>query len=94
MQLKSVGKGGRRLLKSLLERSKLCYLKAGWDRSGANMLDAGLEKATQTHGTFLFFKNTFPLIAFYPQKQNFPLRNNVAEEVKVDHLEGFFGPIS
>ena len=56
MQLKSVGKGGRRLLKSLLERSKLCYLKAGWDRSGANMLDAGLEKATQTHGTFLFSK--------------------------------------
>ena len=44
MQLKSVGKGGRRLFKSLLLRSKLVYLKAGWDQSGANMLDAGLEK--------------------------------------------------
>ena len=45
MLLKSVGKGGRRLLRSLLERSKLGYLKAGWDRSGANMLVTGLEKA-------------------------------------------------
>ena len=45
MLLKSVGKGGRRLLRSLLERSKLAYLKAGWGRSGANMLAAGLEKA-------------------------------------------------
>ena len=45
MLLKSVGKGGRRLLRSLLERSKLAYLKAGWGRSGANMLVAGLEKA-------------------------------------------------
>ena len=45
MLLKSVGKGGRRLLRSLLERSKLTYLKAGWGRNGANMLAAGLEKA-------------------------------------------------
>ena len=56
MQLKSVGKGGRRLLKSLLERSKLCYLKAGWDRSGANMLATGLEKATDTWDFFLLQK--------------------------------------
>ena len=51
IQLKSVGKGGRRLLKSLLLRSKLVYLKAGWDQSGANMLDAGLEKTTDSNLT-------------------------------------------
>ena len=51
MQLKSVGKGGRRLFKSLLLRSKLVYLKAGWDQSGANMLDAGLEKTTDSNLT-------------------------------------------
>ena len=51
MQLKSVGKGGRRLFKSLLLRSKLVYLNAGWDQSGANMLDAGLEKTTNSNLT-------------------------------------------
>ena len=51
MQLKSVGKGGRRLFKSLLLRSKLVYLKAGWDQIGANMLDAGLEKTTDSNLT-------------------------------------------
>ena len=51
IQLKSVGKGGRRLFKSLLLRSKLVYLKAGWDQSGANMLDAGLEKTTDSNLT-------------------------------------------
>ena len=73
MLLKSVGKGGRRLLKSLLERSKLVnifftfsycfffrsklgYLKVGWDRSGANMLAAGLEKVERLgHLSVLFW---------------------------------------
>ena len=63
MQLKSVGKGGRRLFKSLLLRSKLVYLKAGWDQSGANMLDEGLEK----NNRFKFDQiSLIPAIVFIP----------------------------